>query len=74
MTEAVTLLVEHPDPGTITKSLLHDDGPTRLVQVTLPIELDQRFRNCYLDLNDRSDRRVTYEELWAAAIDLWLER
>lgn len=74
MTDAVTLLVEHADPASVVTPSTQRDGRTRLVQVALPVELDRRFRTCYLDLDEGSGRRVTYEELWAAAIELWLER
>lgn len=44
----------------------------RLVQATLPADLDQRLIELQLDLGDDPDRTATYEQLWATAIWLWL--
>jgi hypothetical protein len=48
-------------------------APRRLVQATLPAEVDQRLVEVHLDLNDGPDGPITYERLWAAIIMLWLQ-
>ena len=46
-------------------------GP-RLVQATIPVELDQALGELRLDLADEFGRDVAYEQLWAAALLIWL--
>lgn len=46
-------------------------GP-RLVQATIPIELDVAFGELRLDLADELGRDVPYEQLWAAALLIWV--
>jgi hypothetical protein len=46
-------------------------GP-RLVQATIPIELDQALGELRLDLADELGRDVPYEQLWAAALLIWV--
>ncbi|MEY2580561.1 MAG: hypothetical protein QOE09_410 [Ilumatobacteraceae bacterium] len=46
-------------------------GP-RLVQATIPIELDQSLGELRLDLGDEFGRDVPYEQLWAAALLIWI--
>ena len=46
-------------------------GP-RLVQATIPLELDQALSELRLDLSDDLGRDVAYEQLWAAALLIWL--
>jgi hypothetical protein len=46
-------------------------GP-RLVQATIPIELDQALGELRLDLADDLGRDVPYEQLWAAALLIWV--
>ncbi|MEP7201975.1 MAG: hypothetical protein ABI894_05160 [Ilumatobacteraceae bacterium] len=46
-------------------------GP-RLVQATIPLELDQALGELRLDLADEFGRDVPYEQLWAAALLIWL--
>ncbi len=77
MSEAVATLVEYPVRAT---AILDDIGRTdppgarrRLVQATLPEELDQRLVEFHLDLSDRPDRTVTYEQLWTTCMLMWLD-
>ncbi len=46
-------------------------GP-RLVQATIPLELDRALGELRLDLSDELGRNVAYEQLWAAALLIWL--
>ena len=46
-------------------------GP-RLVQATIPIDLDLALAELRLDLADELGRDVPYEQLWAAALLIWL--
>ncbi len=46
-------------------------GP-RLVQATIPLELDLALGQLRLDLADEFGRDVPYEQLWAAALLTWL--
>jgi hypothetical protein len=46
-------------------------GP-RLVQATIPNELDDAFGELRLDLTDEIGHDVPYEQLWAAALLIWL--
>lgn len=46
-------------------------GP-RLVQATIPIELDLALGELRLDLADEFGRDVPYEQLWAVAFLIWL--
>ena len=46
-------------------------GP-RLVQATIPNDLDGAFGELRLDLADEMGRDVPYEQLWAAALLMWL--
>ncbi len=44
----------------------------RLVQATVPDELDHRFVLVHLELSERDAGAATFEQLWAAAVLLWL--
>ena len=44
----------------------------RLVQATIPADLDTGFSELRLDLADELGRDVSYEQLWAAALLLWV--
>ena len=44
----------------------------RLVQATIPLELDHALGQLRLDLADEFGRDVPYEQLWAAALLIWL--
>jgi hypothetical protein len=46
-------------------------GP-RLVQATIPTDLDGAFGELRLDLADEIGHDVPYEQLWAAALLMWL--
>jgi hypothetical protein len=46
-------------------------GP-RLVQATIPLELDQALGELRLELVDELGHEVRYEQLWATALLLWL--
>jgi hypothetical protein len=46
-------------------------GP-RLVQATIPVDLDHALGELRLDLADEFGRDIPYEQLWAAALLLWL--
>jgi hypothetical protein len=46
-------------------------GP-RLVQATISLELDHALGELRLDLSDELGRDVAYEQLWAAALLVWL--
>ena len=52
--------------------VLFRSGRRRLVQATLPIELDQRLIEVQLDVSEAGHRSATYEQLWAIAVMLWL--
>lgn len=71
--EGVGALLTHPNPRGLVAGLPREDEPARLVQAHLPVDLDHRFRALYLDLAD-DGTDVTYEQLWAASIELWLSR
>ena len=76
MSDAVSILIDRPDDiGPILDELhrSHDAAARcRLVQATVPAELDRRFMLVHLDLNERGAGTVRYEQLWAAALMLWL--
>ena len=75
MVEGVTMLVDRPDQveAELVDVRAEQNGARRrLVQATLPADLDQRLVELHLDLGDDPDRAATYEQLWAAAIRLWL--
>jgi hypothetical protein len=44
----------------------------RLVQATIPADLDMAFSELRLDLTDELGRDVPYEQLWAAVLLMWL--
>ena len=44
----------------------------RLVQATIPLELDLALGELRLDLADEFGRDVPYEQLWAVALLIWL--
>ena len=44
----------------------------RLVQATIPADLDIAFSELRLDLSDELGRDIPYEQLWAAALLIWL--
>jgi hypothetical protein len=46
-------------------------GP-RLVQATISLDLDRALSELRLDLSDRLGRDVSYEQLWAAALLIWI--
>ncbi len=46
-------------------------GP-RLVQATIPLDLDRALGELRLDLSDEFGRDIAYEQLWAAALLIWL--
>jgi hypothetical protein len=46
-------------------------GP-RLVQATIPTDLDRAFSELRLDLADEFGHDVPYEQLWSAALLIWL--
>jgi hypothetical protein len=46
-------------------------GP-RLIQATIPLHLDQALGELRLDLADEFGRDVPYEQLWAAALLIWV--
>jgi hypothetical protein len=73
MIEGVGRLLDHPDTIVLLDTVRADaDAPKRLIQATLPVELDRRFAERRLDIDERVDRRITYELLWAAAVELWI--
>lgn len=74
MITGVAELVERTDLVDLVAALPARTGPTRLVQATLPADLDRRLAACHLDLQDELDDSVTYEQLWELAIRLWVER
>ncbi len=73
--EGLAVLVEQPD---LAASMVDEVGRRslrerrRLVQATLSAVLDRRLVDVHLDLSERADAEVTYEQLWTAAIVLWL--
>ena len=46
-------------------------GP-RLIQATIPLDLDQALGELRLDLADELGSDVSYEQLWATALLIWL--
>jgi hypothetical protein len=44
----------------------------RLVQATIPLDVDQTLAELRLDLSDELGRDVSYEQLWATALLIWL--
>ena len=46
--------------------------PPRLVQATIPTDLDVAFSEFRLDLADELGRDVSYEQLWAVALLIWV--
>lgn len=74
MLEGVELLVSRPPAAVLAELDAADPGTTRrrLVQATLPLAFDQRLVELQLDLDEIADRSVTYEQLWTAALRLWL--
>jgi hypothetical protein len=70
--DGVGQLVRCDDVVQILDAVTVDGPPSRLVQATLPIDLDRRLAALHIDLNEALDRRVTFEQLWAGAIALWM--
>jgi hypothetical protein len=76
-TEAIELLLAHR--AEVARRLaevrrLADQatvGP-RLVQATIPTDLDGAFGELRLDLADEIGHDIPYEQLWAAALLIWL--
>ncbi|MEO8266455.1 MAG: hypothetical protein ABI706_13220 [Ilumatobacteraceae bacterium] len=76
-TEAVELLLSQRDE--VARQLTDvrrmaeqaTSGP-RLVQATIAGDLDAAFGELRLDLSDEIGRDVPYEQLWAAALLMWL--
>lgn len=62
--EATLEGVRGTDPATVRR---------RLVQATLPVDLNRALVDLQLDLGDRSATPTTYEQLWTSAVQLWLE-
>ncbi len=76
-TEALQLLLaERNDVGRRLSDLrrLIDQATAtpRLVQATIPIDLDIAFSELRLDLADELGHDVSYEQLWAAALLIWV--
>ena len=46
-------------------------GP-RLIQATIPLDLDQALSELRLDLADEFGHDVPYEQLWAASLLIWV--
>ena len=75
--EALELLLAHRDE--VARRLLDvrrladqaTVGP-RLVQATIPMALDHSLGELRLDLADEFGRDVPYEQLWAAALLIWV--
>lgn len=44
----------------------------RLLQSTIPSDIDRKFSELRLDLSDAGGRDVSYELLWASALLLWV--
>jgi ABC-type transport system involved in cytochrome c biogenesis ATPase subunit len=70
--DGVTQLVRCDGVVEILDLSLVDGSPSRLVQATLPIDLDRHLAALHIDLNEGLERRVTFEQLWAGAIALWI--
>lgn len=69
VTEALTALLAG-DPGRLDRPATSGErAQRRLVQATIPVELDRALVRAHLELNDRSP--VTYESLWERALDRW---
>ena len=77
VTEALTLLLANRDEVTrrLTDVRRLADRTTmgpRLVQATVPDDLDAAFGELRLDIADEIGRDIPYEQLWAAALLIWL--
>lgn len=74
--EGVALLVgRRVELEATLDELLSDDHLVmrrRFIQASLPDDLDQELVEVQLDLSEDSDRAATYEQLWTAALLLWL--
>ena len=76
-TEAIELLLTHRDDVvrrlTEVRALATQATTVpRLVQATIPDDLDAAFGELRLDLADEMGRDVSYEQLWAAGLLMWL--
>lgn len=76
-TEALELLVAQR--GELDRRLVevrrladHSTVGPRLIQATIPLDLDQALGELRLDLADEFGHDVPYEQLWAAALLIWL--
>jgi len=76
-TEALELLLDHR--AEVARRLaevrrLADQATTgpRLVQATIPTDLDGAFGELRLDLAEEIGHDIPYEQLWAAALLIWL--
>jgi hypothetical protein len=75
--EAIGLLLEDRSEisGRLAEARRLADEATaspRLVQATIPSELDEAFGQLRLDLADEIGHDVPYEQLWAAALLMWV--
>ena len=77
MAEGVALLVGDPErAGEILAEVRGADVTEvrrRLVQATLPEQLDLRLVELRLDLGRAPEGAVTYEHLWTACLLMWIE-
>jgi hypothetical protein len=76
-TEAVQLLLDHRDDvverlAEVRRVADAATATPRLVQATIPSELDDAFTELRLDLADDTGHDVPYEQLWAAALLMWM--
>lgn len=78
-TEGLELLLEQRTELELTRRLnevrrMSDDatGGPRLVQATIPVELDHALGELRLQLAEQRGTDVRYEQLWAAALLLWV--
>jgi hypothetical protein len=75
--EAIGLLLEDRSEigARLTEARRLADQATatpRLVQATIPTEVDEAFGQLRLDLADEIGHDVPYEQLWAAALLMWV--
>ena len=75
-TQALELLIakrsQAPSLVDEVRAIGEKSGARRLVQSTIPFNLDRMFSELRLDISDKLGRDVSYEMLWGSALLLWV--
>ena len=75
-TQALELLIakraQVPSLVDEVRAIGEKSGARRLVQSTIPFNLDRMFSELRLDISDKLGRDVSYEMLWGSALLLWV--